>query len=213
MTRSKHAATGRHTSGNGRGAWRRQLVGLLAAVTAAGTLAGCATPVVVGGAAASGAAVAHDRRTAGTVIDDQGIEFKAGSRLGEDAELAEAHINVTSYNGIVLLSGEAPNPAARARAVSIVEQIPKVRRVHNELVVAEPAPAGDRSHDTWITTKVKSKFVANERLDPTRVKVVTERDVVYLMGLVTRGEAEVAVMEARTTNGVKKVVKLFEYID
>lgn len=176
-------------------------------------LSGCSTPLFLAGATATGAAVAHDRRTTGTVVDDQAIELKAVSRLNDDADLVQAHVNVTSYNGVVLLTGEVPNRGAKARAKAIVEQIPKVRRVHNELIIDAPSRFGSRSQDTWITTKLKSKLLAADEIEGTRVKVVTERGTVYLLGLVDRPTAEAAVLEARTTDGVKKVVKLFEYTD
>lgn len=175
--------------------------------------AGCSTPLFLAGATAGGAAVVHDRRTAGTVVDDQSIELKAVSRLNDDPDLAEAHVNVTSFNGIVLLSGEAPNKGAKARATALVEQLPRVRRVHNELVIGEPSSFGERSRDTWITTKLKTKLLAAEEIEGTRIKVITERRTVYLMGLIEQKAADAAVLEARTTDGVEKVVKLFEYTD
>ena len=189
----------------------RQAVALI--LTLPLLLGGCSTPLFLAGTTATGAAVAHDRRTTGTVVDDQAIELKAVSRLNDDADLAAAHVNVTSYNGIILLSGEVPNRGAKSRATAIIEQIPKVRRVHNELVIDQPSRFGSRSQDTWITTKIKSSLLASDDVEGTRVKVVTERATVYLMGLVDHDSAEAAVLEARTTNGVKKVVKLFEYTD
>ncbi len=176
---------------------------------------GCA-PVVVGGAA-TGAAVAHDRRTAGTVLEDQSIELKALARLREDPEIRDqAHINVTSYNLIVLLTGETPTEAMRHRAAEIVRGIDRVRQVHNELRVAAPSSMMSRSSDTLITAKVKTALFGVkgvEGFDPTRVKVVTENGTVYLMGLVRRVEADAAAEAARTVSGVQRVVKLFEYLD
>ncbi len=176
---------------------------------------GC-TPVVVGGAA-TGAAVVHDRRTAGTVLEDQSIELKALTRLREDPEIREqAHINVTSYNLIVLLTGETPTEAMRQRAAEIVRGIERVRQVHNELRVAAPSSMMSRSSDTLITAKVKTALFGIkgiEDFDPTRVKVVTENGTVYLMGLVRRIEADAAAEAARTVSGVQRVVKLFEYLD
>jgi osmotically-inducible protein OsmY len=178
-------------------------------------LQGCAGAVV--GGAAAGASVAHDRRSAGTVVDDEIIELKAREKLFSDKELFEqTHISVTSYNNILLLSGETPTDALRSRAFSLVSGIPKVRKVHNELVLAAPSSLLTRSSDTWITTKVKTNLfnIKNiEDFDPTRVKVVTENGTVFLLGIVTRQEAEAVVNTSRTVKGVQRVVKLFEYLN
>lgn len=175
--------------------------------------AGCA-PVVVGGAAATGAAMVHDRRSAGTVIDDQTIEFQALGDLHADKELyKQAHINVTSYNKVALLTGEAPTEELKKRAAEIVRGNAKVRRVHNEITLAAPSSFTSRSADTLLTGKVKAAMVGIKDFDPTRVKVVTENGVVYLLGLVTRAEAEAATEAARTTSGVQRVVRIFEYAE
>lgn len=179
-------------------------------------LHGCATPAILAGATAGGAMMAHDRRTAGSQIDDQSIEFKALGRMAEDAELGKAenaHINVTSFNGVVLLTGETVTPELRQRAEALVEALPRVRKVYNEIKVDKPAPLSSRTGDTWITTKVKAKLLANESVDGTRIKVVTDRGVVYLMGLVTRGESNLATSIASDTGGVTRIVRVFEYLD
>ncbi len=189
---------------------RTVLIGMILA--AATVSQGCA-PVVVGGAA-TGVAVAHDRRTTGSVIEDQAIELKSYEALSNDRELKEqGHINVTSYNGIVLVSGEVPTEAMRTRAGQIVRDIEKVRDVHNELAIAAPSSTLSRSSDAVITTKVKALMFAEKNFDPTRAKVVTERGTVYLMGLVTRREADIATEITRGVSGVQRVVKLFEYLD
>lgn len=188
---------------------------LLALIAALALLNGCA-PLVVGGAA-TGAAVAHDRRTPGTVIEDQTIEFKAYSALRKAEDLySQSHINVTSYNMIVLLSGETPTEQYKQRAYEIVSDVDRVRRVYNELTVAAPSAIMSRSSDTMITAKVKTSLFnikGLEGFDPTRVKVVTENGTVYLMGLLTRAEGDATAEKARTIGGVQRVVKLFEYID
>lgn len=192
-----------------------KLGSLLVLIAALGTLNGCTTMVV--GGAATGAAVAHDRRTPGTVIEDQTIEFKAYNALRKDKDLYDqSHINVTSYNMIVLLSGETPTEYYKQRAYEIVSSVDKVRRVYNELTVAAPSAIMSRSSDTMITAKVKTGLFnidGLEGFDPTRVKVVTENGTVYLMGLVTQQEGDAAAEKARTIGGVQRVVKLFEYID
>jgi osmotically-inducible protein OsmY len=172
-------------------------------------------PLVVGGAATT-ASVAHDRRTAGSVVEDQSIKLRIRSALNNDPELSkQAHINITSFNGIVLLSGEAPTRALRERAGELARRTEKVRRVHNEIQVASPSSMMTRSSDSWITTKVKTALLAaqKEGFDSTRIKVVTENGTVYLLGLVTHSEADVATEEARKVKGVQRIVKLFEYID
>ncbi|MGD9000889.1 MAG: division/outer membrane stress-associated lipid-binding lipoprotein [Granulosicoccaceae bacterium] len=188
---------------------------LLCVLATAVSLQGCAE-MVVGGAAA-GATVAHDRRTAGTFVDDELIELKAARKLSDDKELAEqAHINVTSYNNIILLSGEVPNETLRTRAADLVRPIPKVRQVHNELVIAAPSSLLTRTSDGWITTKVKTSLFSIKNMpgfDPTRVKVVSENGTVFLMGIVRRVEADAATDVARRVAGVQRVVKLFEYLD
>ena len=171
----------------------------------------CAAALVTGGA--TGAAVAYDRRTTGTVIEDESIELRAVKALYADKELNEqTHLNVTSYNTIVLVSGEAPDEELRNRAIEIVRNLPKVTHVHNEIKIAAPSSMVSRSSDTLITTKVKTKVMTLKNFDGTRVKVVTENGVVYLMGLLTREESDIATDAARQVGGVQKVVKLFEYV-
>lgn len=194
---------------------KRWLVPWLTLISATFLLQGCA-PLVVG-TAATGASVAHDRRTTGTFVEDQSIELKAASALGSDPDLrGQTHLNVTSFNMVVLLSGEAPSEAQRQRAGDIVARIDKVRRVHNEIQVAAPSSMMTRSSDTLITAKVKTSLFSIkefENFDPTRVKVVTENGTVFLMGLLTRAEADATARSASGVGGVQRVVKLFEYLD
>ena len=174
---------------------------------------GCA-PVVAGGAVATSIIVARDPRTTGTIIDDKGIQMKVGNAIYEDEMLGDqVHINVASYNGVVLLTGETPTAEMRARAEQIVSEVDKVRRVHNEITVAAPSSGLTRSSDTLITTKVKTRMVAEKEFDSGRIKVVTENGTVYLMGLVTRQQAAVATEISRSVSGVQRVVRLFEYTD
>lgn len=172
-------------------------------------LSGCAA--IAAGGAATGAAVAYDRRTTGTVIEDQAIEMKAMRALRSDSEIDDkTHINVTSYNKVVLMTGEAPTEELRSRAVDLVSDVPEVSKVYNEVALVSPSSYTSRSSDTFITTKVKTKLFAETKLDATRIKVVTERGIVYLMGLVNAEEADMAAEIARHVNGVQKVVKLFQ---
>lgn len=175
------------------------------------TLLNACAAVVVGGAA-TGASAAHDRRTTGTFIEDEAIELKSMKALSDDKELSsQVHLNVTSFNTIVLVSGEAPTEDLRRRAIEIIRNIPKVSHVHDEITIAGPSSLMSRSGDTLITTKVKTKLIAEKNLDGTHVKVVTENGVVYLMGLLNREDADKATEITRQTGGVQKVVKLFQY--
>lgn len=191
------------------------LGGVLAAgavLAGAGQLAGCAA--AVGAGAAAGATAAYDRRSAGTFVDDQLIELKTLTAILEDPELRnQGHVSTTSYNNMVLLSGEVPNEALRNRAAQIVTQMPKVRGVYNELKLAAPSSLLTRSSDTVITGKVKTSLIAEEKIEAARVKVVTENGTVYLLGLVTHAEADRATEIARRVGGVQRVVRLFEFLD
>ncbi|GMR04004.1 MAG: division/outer membrane stress-associated lipid-binding lipoprotein [Gammaproteobacteria bacterium] len=173
---------------------------------------GCAPLIIAGGATA--AAAARDRRTVGAFVDDGAIELKTGRAIRMDPMLkGKVHINVTSMNGIVLLSGEAPTSSLRDLVLKQARTVQGIRRIVNEVRISPPTSLGSRSKDTWLTTKVKGKMVSTKNLDATRVKVVTENKVVYLMGLVKRREGELATEAARSVKGVQRVVKLFEYID
>ena len=174
-------------------------------------LHGCA-PLVIGGAAATGVAVGEDRRTVGTMTEDQTIESKASSRIGDGLK-GNVHVNITSYNGIVLLTGEVPDAASKDQAGRIAQGVEKVRSVYNELAVAPVTPMSVRTNDSVTTSKVKARFVDGQKFNPLHVKVVTENSVVYLLGLVKKQEAADATEITRTTSGVNKVVRLFEYID
>ena len=174
-------------------------------------LQGCATAVV--GGAAAGTAVALDRRTAGVYLGDQEIELRAQSRLSEAFPKNAGKISTTSYNRQVLLTGQMLDEAARTRAGEIVRGVPDVRNVFNELSVSGATSMTSEANDTAITSKVKTRLLRDESVPGTKVKVVTEAAVVYLMGLVTQNEAKVATEIARTTGGVTKVVILFEYIN
>jgi osmotically-inducible protein OsmY len=175
-----------------------------------GLLAGCA-PLILGGAAV-GTLMATDRRTSGAQIDDEAIELRAAVRIRE-ALGDQVHINVTSYNRQVLLTGEVPSEAARARAGQIAGNVDNVRGVVNELAALAPTTVAQRSADLLVTGKVRASFVDASDLQVNAFKVVTERGVVYLMGRVTPREAERATSIARTISGVQKVVRMFEPLD
>ena len=190
----------------------------LAALTIAlsGVLASGCVPLIVGGVA-TGVLVADDRRTTGTVVDDQNIEL----RLANDVSTQFGKVsntNLTSFNRVILITGEATTEQVRAGIEKLVRAYPNVRHVQNEMQVAGPSSLTARSNDSFITGRVKARIVDNQargkdpRVQANHVKVVTEASVVYLMGLVTAAEADQAADIARTTSGVTRVVRVFELI-
>lgn len=187
---------------------RAALLGLLAAGTLP-LLQGC-FPVVAGGAVA-GAAMVADRRTSGAYVEDEGIEWKISNRLRE--RFGDAiHVNVTAYNRNVLLTGEVPNENIRTEIERSAAAADHVRGIVNETVVTGNSALSARANDSLITSNVKARFVDAQRFSAHHVKVVTEANVVFLLGLVTREEADAATEVARTSQGVKRVVRVFEYI-
>lgn len=172
-------------------------------------LAGCFGAAVVG--AGAGALVLSDRRNTETFATDEGIELRAAGRIGEKHG-SNVHVNVTSYNRMVLLTGEVPSTVVKGEVEKIVSGVPNVKSISNELAIAGPSSFGGRSNDSYITSKVKARFVDANKFSPNHVKVVTEAGVVFLLGLVTQAEANAAVEIARTTGGVQKVVRVFEII-
>lgn len=188
---------------------------LLAVTLLTSLLGGCAAVVVTG--AATTANAAHDRRSLGAYVDDEGIELKTLLAITEDKEIySQVHVNIISVNGVVLLVGQAPTEALRMKIEDITRVIEKVRVVHNEITIAAPNSYMTRSSDSLITAKVKGSLFGikgQDGFDPTRVKVVTENGVVYLMGILYRPEADAVATKASRVSGVQKVVKLFEYID
>ena len=175
-------------------------------------LQGCAAAVITGGAA--GVSMVTDERTTGTIIEDQSIELKAFKAFSDNKEISDnAHLNVTSYNTVVLVTGETPDEALRRQAIDIVRNIPKVTHVHDEITIAAPSSLMSRSSDSLITSKVKTRLLADKKVKGLSIKVVTDKGVVYLMGIVSREQASMATEIARQTGGVQKVVMLFEYTD
>jgi osmotically-inducible protein OsmY len=190
-------------------------LGLTAFLLVAVSLQGC-TPAVVGGGAAVGASAVHDRRTVGTSVEDQNIEIKALHMKLQDDELKNnLDVSVTSYNMVVLLTGQATSPEVSERYARMVGGIDRVRRVVNEIKIERSASFMEGSGDSYLTAKVKVKLfdIKIPGFDPTRIKVVTEKGVVYLMGLVSHQEADMVVEKVRHINGVHKVVKVFEYLN
>ena len=187
----------------------RKILGLM--IVAALPLLGGCVAAVVGGAAATGVLVAEDRRTVGTITEDKGIEFKASSRVGE--KVPAGHFNYTSFNRMLLLTGEVANAAARDDAERVARGVENVRGVYNELQVGAVSSLTTRTSDSYLTSKIKARFVDGMKFNPVHVKVISESGVVYLLGLVRRAEGDDATEIARTTSGVQKVVRLFEYLE
>jgi osmotically-inducible protein OsmY len=188
---------------------RRGLAG--AALATMTLLAGCA-PIVVGGMVVGGAMVATDRRTSGSQVDDEMIELKAGSRMDEAFPDGRANISTTSYNRMVLLTGEVAKDADKTTAGQVVARVENVVSVVNELSVGPASSFNETSKDVLITTQVKASLVDAKDLLAHSIKVVTHRRVVYLMGRVTEREATRAAEVARGVSGVAKVVRVFEIV-
>lgn len=187
-----------------------RIAATLSLAAGATLLNGC-IPLAITGVVAT-AQIATDRRTSGAQLDDEFIEDKAVAQIADRLK-SDIHVNVTSYNGIVLLTGEVATEASKNDVAQLVRSLPKVRVVQNELVVGPTSSFSARTNDTVITSKVKSRFVeAHSKFQINHVKVVTERSVVYLMGIVRRDEGDAAAEIARTTSGVERVVKVFEYL-
>ena len=187
----------------------RGAAALVLTAAAAATLSACA-PIVLGGAAV-GALVAVDRRTSGAQIEDEAIELRGASRL-RDAFGDRAHINITSYNRQVLLTGEVANDEAKQQAEQIVSRVENVKGIVNELAAMPASSLMQRSADTLVTGKVKASIVDDSSLSVSAFKVVTERSTVYLMGRVTQREADRVTQLARRVDGVQRVVRAFEII-
>ncbi|KQP38100.1 BON domain-containing protein [Pseudorhodoferax sp. Leaf274] len=187
---------------------KRVVLMSLAAATLVASLSAC-VPLVVGGGFASGVLVAMDRRTSGAQLEDQGIELRGSNRLKE-ALGDNARVSVTSYNRQVLLTGEVPRTEDIQRAEQIIAKVENVGSVVNDLAVGIPAALTQRSTDLLITSKVKASLIDAKDLQANAFKVVTERNVVYLMGRVTQREANRATEIARGVKDVAKVVRVFE---
>ncbi len=172
-------------------------------------LQGC-FPLAAGGIGAA-VLMAEDRRSAGIYIDDENIEWKARGRLIEGFK--DVHVNVTSYNLSVLLTGEAPSEQRKKEIEDAVRAIPRVKTVVNQIEIGGNTALTARANDSLVTTNVKTRFINNGKFSINHVKVVTESSTAFLIGIVTRDEADAAVELARTTSGVAKVVRVFEYID
>ena len=187
----------------------RKLLAAAALAAALPALQGCITAAAVG--AGTMALMVEDRRTTGVYVEDENIEWKVVARVNSDFKAA--HVNGTSFNRKVLLTGEAPTEDMKKAIEGAVKAMPEVKSVVNELVVAGNSSMTSRGNDSLITSNVKARMVGNGRFSTNHVKVVTEAGAVFLMGIVTVAEGEAAVEIARSTSGVSRVVKVFEYVE
>nr|WP_315188434.1 BON domain-containing protein [uncultured Albidiferax sp.] len=188
----------------------RFLLTAAAAVVLGTSLSAC-VPLVVGGAAVGGAFMATDRRTSGAQLEDEGIELRANNRIGQSMG-ESAHVNVTSYNRQVLLTGEVPTAADQQKLQELVLKVENVRSVVNEVAVLGPSSLSQRSSDTLVTGKVKATLVDAKDVQSNVFKVITERGTVYLMGRVSMREANRATELARSVSGVQRVVRVFDIL-
>jgi len=172
------------------------------------TLHGC-LPVVAAGVG-TGVIIAQDRRNNDVIVEDQNLESSVANELSRDFT-GVMHVNVTSYNYNILLTGEVPEENIKAEIGKVAASFQNVRSVYNELVVSENSSLVSRSNDSLITSNVKLRFLNNDHFRPEHIKVVTENASVFLLGLVSQAEADAAAEIASTTKGVHRVVKLFEY--
>ena len=188
---------------------KKLIAALVLGATVLPALQGC-FPIVAAGVT-TGVMATVDRRSVGTQTEDETIEWKASARANEKFG-NKLHLNVTSFNRKVLLTGEVTTAEGKAEVERIARDVPNVETVFNELVIGPSSSFTDRSNDSFVTTKVKSRSVDNGKFNPLHLKVVTEAGVVFLMGMFTQPEADAAIQVARTTAGVKKVVNLIEII-
>ena len=175
------------------------------------SLQSCAAVIVAG--ATGGAIIANDRRTAGILIEDQNIELKFSSRLSENPAVDNnSHLNAVSYNGVVLIVGQTPQQDYKDLIGEFTRKIPSVKRLHNEVRVSAPNSLMNRSSDSYITSKIKTTMTFEKNFTSSAIKVVTENGEVFLMGLVSKQEAELAIAITKNVDGVQKVIDVFEYI-
>ena len=174
-------------------------------------LQGCAAAAVV--AITAGASMATDPRSIGNQIDDQGIELEAHNEIVKNKTLSEkTNLNITSVNGAVLIIGQAPTINLRDQAIKIVHNLNGVVKVHNQIRIRNITSVGTQTNDVWLTSKIKTALFSSGKVNAKNIKVVTENGEVFLMGIVPKREADIAVNITRNINGVKKVFKGFEYL-
>jgi len=171
------------------------------------SLQGCVNATV------SSAQAVYNRQNIQKTMNDQYITMQASHTLYDDTDrFKHTNISIATFNRVVLLTGQVPEPWQRAAVGKIVKNIPNVEEIYNQLTIAQPSSSLTTASDTWITTKIKSQFILSEDIDPSQIKVVTENGTVYLMGMIFPSQAKEAIEIARTTDGVQNVVKIFTYL-
>jgi osmotically-inducible protein OsmY len=183
----------------------------LAGCLASGVMLSACAPLVIGTVVAGTALVATDRRTTGTQVDDTTIDLRVSNEIGTALKGQNVHIAVNSYDRKVLLTGEVPNEQVKAQAGDVASRSQNVREVVNELAIAPPSTAGQRTNDVALGGKVRAAFANTREIAFNSIDIVTERGIIYLMGFVTQKEGEVAAHVASRVSGVQQVVKVFEY--
>lgn len=185
---------------------------IISTITIAVLLQGCVAAAVVG--VVGGASVATDNRSLGNQIDDQKIEIDAQTKLRKSDALSDnTNLQVISVNGSVLVIGQAPNSYLRDQAIKAINEVNGVKQLHNQIRVSNTTSFTTKTNDVWLTSKVKTSLFGTDKLDATNIKVVTENGEVFLMGLVTKEQATIAVEIARNVSGVNRVFKIFEYVE
>jgi len=189
-----------------------KLTSLVIVLASSLTIQGCAALVVAGGVGA--ASSAHDRRTLGNQVDDSTLELKVSSALSvlRKDKQQPTHINIDVFNGIGLLSGQVATAQQKQQAEAKTSAVKGLRKVHNQLRIAQPTSAGTRTYDLWLASKVRANLLTDKRLDGLHISLVVEDSEVFLMGLVSKQEANIAVELIRHIDGVARVIKAFEYI-
>ncbi len=190
---------------------KSKLVKAAGIILLAATIQGCAVATVV--AITAGATMATDRRTIGKQIDDQSIELNAHNELAKQSALSDnTNLHVVSVNGSVLIVGQAPNTYLRDLAIKTITEVKGVVQIHNQVRISSTTSVTTQTNDIWLTSKVKSALFASDKVNVKDIKVVTENGEVFLMGLVSKKEADAAINITRNISGVSRVLKAFEYI-
>lgn len=182
---------------------------LIAFLIISGLLTSCVGAVVVG---AAGSMMVYDRRSLSMIEKDARIFYVTNTKIRNIRAFRDSHISITSYNQVILLTGQVTSVSLKTEAEQIAHDTPNVRRIYNELSVQEPITIGQRSKDTLISSQIRSKMLAEKGLESGSIRIITENATVYLMGIATHEQADLAVAVARHTRGVNKVVKIFQYI-
>ncbi len=175
-------------------------------------LSACIPVALVAAGATAGGAIVYDKRSMKTMAQDRDTASITLKKINDDPQLRDqTHIAISTFNGLMLMAGQAPTEELRNQAYQIANSTPNVKRIYNEITIEPPTSTTTQSQDAWLTTRVKSAMLAEKGLHSSQIKVITENGAVYLMGIVTHKQADLAATVASQTSGVKKVVRIFEY--